>query len=67
MDPALWHDQDGAHYMYFEDYGVVNCNATAQQSTRMCGVTPRRRTGSLPKVVRLREDMLEFAENRATW
>ena len=63
MDPAVWHDQDGAYYMYFGGLWGGQLQRYRNNKALECALLPEGDEPALcPKVVRLREDMLEFAE-----
>lgn len=63
MDPCIWPDADGEYYMYFGGLWGGQLQRYRNNKALECAVLPEGEEPALcPKVVRLREDMLEFAE-----
>jgi hypothetical protein len=63
MDPCLWHDRDGYHYMYFGGIWGGQLQRYRNNKALECARLPEGDEPALcAKVVRMREDMLEFAE-----
>lgn len=63
MDPCIWPDKDGEYYMYFGGLWGGQLQRYRNNKALECAQLPEGDELALcPKVVRLREDMLEFAE-----
>lgn len=62
MDPCIWPDEDGEYYMYFGGLWGGQLQRYRNNKALECADLPEGDALALcPKVVRLREDMLEFA------
>ncbi len=63
IDPCIWPDRDGNYYMYFGGLWGGQLQRYRNNKALECAILPEGDEQALcPKVVRLREDMLEFAE-----
>lgn len=63
IDPCIWPDRDGNYYMYFGGLWGGQLQRYRNNKALECAILPEGDDQALcPKVVRLREDMLEFAE-----
>lgn len=63
IDPCIWPDRDGNYYMYFGGLWGGQLQRYRNNKALECAILPEGDELALcPKVVRLREDMLEFAE-----
>ncbi len=63
IDPCLWKDADGEYYMYFGGLWGGQLQRYRDNKALECALLPEGDEPALcPRVVRLREDMLEFAE-----
>jgi beta-xylosidase len=66
IDPAVFTDDDGQSYMYFGGLSggqlQMNFNGVYDPSASKSENTPKDQQALMPKVARLRTDMLEFAE-----
>jgi hypothetical protein len=63
IDPCIWPDRDGNYYMYFGGLWGGQLQRYRNNKALECAILPKGDEQALcPKVVRLREDMLEFAE-----
>ncbi|MBN2166312.1 MAG: glycoside hydrolase family 43 protein [Marinilabiliaceae bacterium] len=63
IDPCVFKDDDGTHYMYFGGLWGGQLQRYRNNKAIECGVEPARDEPALcPRVVRLSDDMLEFAE-----
>ena len=63
MDPCIWPDEDGEYYMYFGGLWGGQLQRYRNNKALECAHLPEGDELALtPKVARLREDMLEFAE-----
>lgn len=63
IDPCIWPDRDGAYYMYFGGLWGGQLQRYRNNKALECAQLPVGKEPALcPKVARLREDMLEFAE-----
>lgn len=63
MDPCVWPDEDGEYYMYFGGLWGGQLQRYRNNKALECAELPEGDALALcPKVVRLREDMLEFGE-----
>lgn len=63
IDPCIWPDKDGEYYMYFGGLWGGQLQRYRNNKALECAQLPKGNEPALcPKVVRLREDMLEFAE-----
>src|SRR5690554_6469579 len=63
MDPCIWPDDDGHYYMYFGGLWGGQLQRYRDNKALECADLPEGEEPALcPKVARLREDMLEFAE-----
>lgn len=63
MDPCLWPDKDGEFYLYFGGLWGGQLQRYRNNKALECADLPEGEALALcPKVVRLRKDMLEFAE-----
>ena len=63
IDPCLWKDGDGDYYMYFGGLWGGQLQRYRNNKALECAYLPEGAEPALcPKVVRMRKDMLEFAE-----
>lgn len=63
IDPCIWPDRDGNYYMYFGGLWGGQLQRYRNNKALECAILPEGDEQALcPKVVRLREDMLEFGE-----
>ena len=63
IDPCVFEDKDGAHYMYFGGLWGGQLQRYRNNKAIECGHEPADNEPALcPKVVRISDDMLEFAE-----
>ena len=63
IDPCVFLDEDGKHYMYFGGLWGGQLQRYRDNKAIECGCEPEDNDPALlPRVVRLSEDMLEFAE-----
>ena len=63
IDPCIWPDRDGNYYMYFGGLWGGQLPRYRNNKALECAILPEGDEQALcPKVVRLREDMLEFGE-----
>lgn len=63
IDPCVWPDEDGSFYMYFGGLWGGQLQRYRNNKALECALLPQSHEPALcPKVVRLREDMLEFDE-----
>lgn len=63
IDPCMFKDDDGQHYMTFGGLWGGQLQRYRNNKAIECGQEPKDDEPALcPKIVRLREDMLEFAE-----
>ncbi len=63
IDPCIWPDKDGAYYIYFGGLWGGQLQRYRNNKALECAQLPEGDEKALcPKVARLREDMLEFAE-----
>ncbi|MDY0183556.1 MAG: family 43 glycosylhydrolase, partial [Proteiniphilum sp.] len=63
IDPCIWPDRDGNYYMYFGGLWGGQLQRYRNNKALECAELPEGDEKALcPKVARLREDMLEFAE-----
>jgi Beta-xylosidase len=63
IDPCIWPDEDGEYYMYFGGLWGGQLQRYRNNKALECGVLPDGDAPALcPKGVKLRDDMLEFAE-----
>jgi len=63
IDPCVFRDDDGAHYMAFGGLWGGQLQRYRNNKAIECGHEPKDDEPALcPKIVRLRDDMLEFAE-----
>ena len=63
IDPCIWPDKDGEYYMYFGGLWGGQLQRYRNNKALECAQLPEGDEPALcPKVVQLREDMLEFAE-----
>jgi len=64
IDPCVFCDNDGSHYMYFGGLWGGQLQRYRNNKAIECGHEPRADEQALPsRVVKLSEDMLEFGEN----
>jgi len=64
IDPCVFEDKDGAHYMYFGGLWGGQLQRYRNNKAIECGHEPADNEPALcPKVVRISDDMLEFAED----
>ncbi|RXG12019.1 glycosyl hydrolase family 43 [Leeuwenhoekiella aestuarii] len=63
IDPCLFKDDDGAHYMYFGGLWGGQLQRYRDGKAIECGAEPADREPALPaRIAKMSEDMLEFAE-----
>ena len=63
IDPCVYQDDDGQHYMYFGGLWGGQLQRYRNNKARECGAEPADNEPALcPKVVKMSDDMLEFAE-----
>ena len=63
IDPCLWKDTDGEYYMYFGGLWGGQLQRYRDNKALECAYLPEGDEPALcPRVVRMRKDMLEFAE-----
>ncbi len=63
IDPAVFKDDDGSHYMYFGGLWGGQLQRYRNNKAIECGVEPKDNEPALcPKVVKISDNMLEFAE-----
>lgn len=63
IDPCLFEDKDGTHYMYFGGLWGGQLQRYRNNKAQECGAEPADNEPALcPKVVKMSEDMLGFAE-----
>lgn len=63
IDPAVFKDKDGAHYMYFGGIWGGQLQRYRNNKAIECGVQPKPEEPALcAKIARLTDNMLEFAE-----
>ncbi len=63
IDPAVFKDDDGSHYMYFGGLWGGQLQRYRNNKAIECGVEPKDNEPALcPKVVKMSDNMLEFAE-----
>lgn len=63
IDPAVFEDEDGAHYMYFGGLWGGQLQRYRNNKAQECGVEPGNEEPALTaRVVRMSDDLLEFAE-----
>lgn len=63
IDPCLWKDADGDYYMYFGGLWGGQLQRYRNNKALECAYLPEGAEPALcPRVVRMRKDMLEFAE-----
>ena len=63
IDPCVYHNGDGDHYMYFGGLWGGQLQRYRNNKAQECGAEPDDGEAALcPKVVKLSNDMLEFAE-----
>ena len=64
IDPCVFEDKDGSHYMYFGGLWGGQLQRYRNNKAIECGHEPADNEPALcPKVVRISDDMLEFAED----
>ena len=63
IDPAVWDDGDGNYYMYFGGLWGGQLQRYRNNKALESAILPEGTEEALPtRVARLREDMMEFAE-----
>jgi beta-xylosidase len=63
IDPCLFRDDDGSHYMYFGGLWGGQLQRYRNNKAIECGHEPENDQPALPpRVVRMRDDMLQFSE-----
>lgn len=63
IDPSVFEDEDGSHYMYFGGLWGGQLQRYRNNKAIECGQEPQDHQPALPsRVVKLSEDMMEFAE-----
>ncbi|WP_320018240.1 glycoside hydrolase family 43 protein [Labilibaculum manganireducens] len=63
IDPAVFEDEDGQHYMYFGGLWGGQLQRYRNNKAQECGSEPADDEPSLPaRVVKMSDDLLEFAE-----
>ncbi|WP_245870293.1 glycoside hydrolase family 43 protein [Labilibaculum manganireducens] len=63
IDPAVFEDEDGQHYMYFGGLWGGQLQRYLNNKAQECGFKPADDEPSLPaRVVKMSDDLLEFAE-----
>ncbi|MDM8161432.1 glycoside hydrolase family 43 protein [Labilibaculum sp. K2S] len=63
IDPAVFEDEDGQHYMYFGGLWGGQLQRYRNNKAQECGVEPGNEEPALTaRVVRMSDDLLEFAE-----
>ena len=63
IDPAVWNDGDGNYYMYFGGLWAGQLQRYRNNKALESAILPEGEEEALPsRVVRLSDDMMEFAE-----